>query len=51
VHHRGVTPVAGLYFLGLPWLNTWGSGRFAAIARDAAYLATHIVRHAQPVTA
>ena len=28
-HKRGVTPVRGLYFLGLPWLHTWGSGRFS----------------------
>jgi putative flavoprotein involved in K+ transport len=35
VHKRGVTDVPGLYFLGLPWLNTWGSGRFSGIARDA----------------
>jgi len=42
-HRRGVTAVPGLYFLGLPWLHTWGSGRFAAIARDAKYLAEHIV--------
>jgi len=38
-HHRGVTSASGLYFLGLPWLHTWGSGRFAAIARDAQHLA------------
>lgn len=38
-HKRGVTQIAGLYFLGLPWLYTWGSGRFSGIARDAAYLA------------
>ena len=38
-HHRGVTSAPGLYFLGLPWLHTWGSGRFASIARDAEYLA------------
>lgn len=38
-HERGVTPVHGLYFLGLPWLYTWGSGRFSGIARDANYLA------------
>ncbi len=38
-HERGVTPVRGLYFLGLPWLYTWGSGRFSGIARDAEYLA------------
>jgi putative flavoprotein involved in K+ transport len=38
-HRRGVTQQAGLYFLGLPWLHTWGSGRFSGIARDAQYLA------------
>ena len=41
-HVRGVTPVRGVYFLGLPWLYTWGSGRFSGIARDAEYLAEHI---------
>jgi putative flavoprotein involved in K+ transport len=45
-HNRGVTAVPGLYFLGLPWLHTWGSGRFAAIARDADYLAGAITHHA-----
>lgn len=44
-HQRGVTPVEGLYFLGLPWLHTWGSGRFSGVARDAAYLAEHVVAH------
>ncbi|WP_055077642.1 MSMEG_0569 family flavin-dependent oxidoreductase [Pseudanabaena sp. 'Roaring Creek'] len=42
-HDRGVTEVRGLYFLGLPWLYTWGSGRFSGIARDAAYLADYIM--------
>jgi putative flavoprotein involved in K+ transport len=28
--------------LGLPWLYTWGSGRFSGIARDAIYVAEHI---------
>jgi putative flavoprotein involved in K+ transport len=37
-HHRGVTPFAGLYFVGLPWLHTWGSGRFSGIARDAEHV-------------
>ncbi len=41
-HERGVTAHAGLYFLGLPWLHTWGSGRFSGIARDAEYLAALI---------
>ena len=42
-HDRGVTDVPGLYFLGLPWLYTWGSGRFSGIARDATYLGDRIL--------
>lgn len=41
-HNRGVTAVPGLFFLGLPWQHTWGSGRFAGVARDAEYLASRI---------
>ena len=41
-HVRGVTAVPGLYFLGLPWLHTWGSGRFSGVARDALFVAEHI---------
>src|ERR1700761_3709452 len=42
VHRRGVSSVAGFYFLGLPWLYTWGSGRFSGIARDAEFVAEQI---------
>ncbi|MGC1308551.1 MAG: MSMEG_0569 family flavin-dependent oxidoreductase [Phormidesmis sp.] len=38
-HERGVSTVEGLYFIGLPWLYTWGSARFSGVARDADYLA------------
>jgi putative flavoprotein involved in K+ transport len=41
-HERGVTAQPGLYFLGLPWLYTWGSGRFSGVARDAQYVVEHI---------
>jgi putative flavoprotein involved in K+ transport len=41
-HRRGVTVVPGLYFLGLPWLRTWGSGRFEAVARDAEHIAAEV---------
>ncbi|MVF11520.1 MSMEG_0569 family flavin-dependent oxidoreductase [Ketobacter sp. MCCC 1A13808] len=37
-HARGVTTYPGLYFIGLPWLYTWGSGRFSGVDRDARYL-------------
>jgi putative flavoprotein involved in K+ transport len=42
-HHRGVTGIDGLYFLGLPWLHTWGSGRFASVGRDAEHLHTQVL--------
>lgn len=42
VHDRGETCVSGLYFLGLPWLYTWGSGRFSGVGRDAEYVAERI---------
>ncbi len=45
-HQRGVTPVAGLYFIGLPWLHTWGSGRFAQVGEDAVYLAEQLMKAA-----
>jgi putative flavoprotein involved in K+ transport len=41
-HVRGVTSQKGLYFLGLPWLYTWGSGRFSGIDRDAKYISDAI---------
>jgi putative flavoprotein involved in K+ transport len=48
-HRRGVTNVEGLYFLGLPWLYTWGSGRFSGVARDATHIADKIeARHESP---
>ena len=43
-HHRGVTTVPGLYFLGLGWLWTWGSGRFSGIAQDSEHVVEDIAR-------
>jgi putative flavoprotein involved in K+ transport len=41
-HTRGLTPLDDLYFVGLPWLHTWGSGRFSGVARDAAHVVEKI---------
>lgn len=41
-HQRGVTTFPGLYFIGLPWLYTWGSGRFSGIDQDAQYVVSMI---------
>jgi putative flavoprotein involved in K+ transport len=47
-HLRGVTNVDGLSVLGLPWLHTWGSGRFAGIAEDAEHVTEQIAARARP---
>ena len=47
-HDRGVTPVPGLAFVGLPWLNSWGSGRFSRIAEDAEHVVKAIVERTFP---
>jgi putative flavoprotein involved in K+ transport len=43
VHYRGVCRMEGLYIVGLPWLTTWGSGRFSGLARDVAHVVDHLV--------
>ncbi|WP_138517623.1 MSMEG_0569 family flavin-dependent oxidoreductase [Limnobacter alexandrii] len=48
-HYRGVSREPGVYFLGLPWLHTWGSGRFSGVARDSAFLLGEIERQFQTV--
>jgi putative flavoprotein involved in K+ transport len=50
-HRRGVTSVEGAYVVGLPWLNSWGSGRFVGVGNDAAYLAGEIETHLARETA
>jgi putative flavoprotein involved in K+ transport len=45
-HERGITPVPGLYFLGLPWQYTWGSGRFCGVGRDAHHLSEAVAQYA-----
>lgn len=42
VYNRGICDVPGFYFIGLGWLNKWGSGRFLSIDEDGRYLADHI---------
>ncbi|MEP2948265.1 MAG: MSMEG_0569 family flavin-dependent oxidoreductase [Lentilitoribacter sp.] len=45
VYNRGVCDVPGFYFIGLGWLNKWGSGRFLSIDEDGRYLADHIEKN------
>lgn len=50
-HTRGVTAVPGLYFVGLPWMHTWGSGRFLGVAADAEHVARCVVGAQRSVAA
>src|SRR6478752_4112027 len=51
VHQRGVSPVPGLYFLGLPWQHTRGSALLGFVGVDAAHIADHMAAAPAPVPA
>ncbi len=42
IHHRGITDVPGLYFLGLQWLSKMNSSFLSGVGEDAAVLADHL---------
>lgn len=42
LHHRGVSAVPGIYFLGLPWQSRRGSSFIFGVWHDAKLLADHI---------
>jgi putative flavoprotein involved in K+ transport len=44
VHRNGISNVAGLYFVGLPWLRKRKSGIINGIAEDAAFIAEGVTR-------
>lgn len=46
VQQRGVTPYAGLYFIGMPWMPWMKSGQLLGVGESAEHIAAHIV--AQP---
>jgi putative flavoprotein involved in K+ transport len=50
VHQRGVSTVAGLYFIGLPWQSQRGSALLDGVADDARWLTRAILTHASQET-
>lgn len=42
LQQRGLSPVPGLYFLGLHWMHTFKSGLLSGVGHDAEHLAEHI---------
>ncbi len=49
-HRRGVTDRAGLYFLGLTWQHTRGSGLLGLVAADARYISEQVTVRAHQDT-
>lgn len=43
VHARGISPISGLYFLGLSWQYRRDSALIGGVGQDAAYLYNHIL--------
>jgi putative flavoprotein involved in K+ transport len=41
-YERGVSALPGLYFLGLHWLHSQGSGLFHQVGRDAEFVVDHL---------
>ncbi|WP_448624036.1 flavin-containing monooxygenase [Geodermatophilus sp. URMC 64] len=48
-HQRGLSPVPGLAFLGLPWQSTRGSALLGFVREDAAWLAQRLSTDARAV--
>ncbi|WP_064640070.1 flavin-containing monooxygenase [Paenibacillus sp. AD87] len=44
LHERGVSPVAGLYFVGLPWQTSRGSALLGWVKYDAQRIVNHVIQ-------
>jgi putative flavoprotein involved in K+ transport len=42
IHERGITPIDGLFFLGLPWQHSRSSALLLGVGNDAEYLSKYI---------
>ncbi len=42
IHQRGVSPVKGIFFLGLPWLSRVGSAQINGLKHDAKFLSKYL---------
>jgi putative flavoprotein involved in K+ transport len=44
IHRKGVSPVSGLYYVGLPWQTSRNSALLGGVGRDAAAIAARIAK-------
>jgi putative flavoprotein involved in K+ transport len=43
IHQRGISPVSGLYYVGLPWQYSRGSALIAGVGRDVDYVTNNLL--------
>lgn len=43
LHERGISPIQGLYFLGLPWQSQRGSALICGVHIDAKYILPYVI--------
>ena len=47
IHKKGISPIEGLYFLGLPWLSRLGSSLLTGVDYDAKRIYKHIINQSK----
>jgi putative flavoprotein involved in K+ transport len=45
IHHNGISPVNGLFFIGFPWLRSHKSGIIYGISEDAEFISREILKN------
>ncbi len=45
IHHNGISPVNGLFFIGFPWLRSRKSGIIHGISEDAEFISLKILKN------
>ncbi|CAG7633342.1 flavin-containing monooxygenase [Paenibacillus allorhizosphaerae] len=49
LHERGISPVGGLYYLGLPWLRSRNSALLGGVGADARYVVDCLTNFTYPI--
>ena len=49
-HIKGISPVKGLYYIGLPWQSQRGSALICGVGKDAAYVLSEIKNRSVAIT-
>jgi len=45
IHNLGISPIAGVYFIGFPWISNRRSGIIGGIEEDANRIVANIIEN------